>query len=48
LRFILLVIPIPKISVEEDYYVRELLIFVNSLIPIEMVLLDRGFYAWAS
>jgi len=46
LRFILLVIPIQKISVETDYYVKELLIFVKSLIPIEIVLLDRGFYAW--
>jgi putative transposase len=46
LRFILLAIPIPKISVETDYYVKELLIFVKSLIPIELVLLDRGFYAW--
>ena len=45
LRFFL-VIPIPKISMEGDYYVRELLIFVKSFIPIEMVLLDRGFYAW--
>jgi hypothetical protein len=33
LRFILLVIPIPKISKETDYYVKELLIFVKSLIP---------------
>ena len=41
LRFILLVIPIPKTSMETDYYVRELLIFVKSLIPIEIVLLDR-------
>jgi hypothetical protein len=46
LRFILLVIPIPKISMETDYYVKELLIFVKSLIPIELVLLDRGFYVW--
>ncbi len=46
LRFILLVIPISKISMETDYYVRELLIFVKSLIPIEIVLLDRGFYTW--
>jgi hypothetical protein len=46
LRFILLVIPIPKISKDTDYYVKELLIFVKSLIPIEIVLLDRGFYTW--
>ena len=46
LRFILLVIPIPKISNDTDYYVKELLIFVKSLIPIEIVLLDRGFYSW--
>jgi hypothetical protein len=46
LRFILLVIPIPKISLETDYYVKELLIFVKSLIPIEIILLDRGFYTW--
>jgi len=46
LRFILLVIPIQRISLETDYYVRELLIFVKSLIPIEIVLLDRGFYTW--
>ena len=46
LRFILLVIPIPKISMDTDYYVKELLIFVKSLIPIEIVLLDRGFYSW--
>lgn len=46
LRFILLAIPIPKISMENDYYVKELLVFVKSLIPIEIVLLDRGFYAW--
>ncbi|RCV64225.1 IS4 transposase [Methanophagales archaeon] len=46
LRFILLVIPIPKISSDTDYYVKELLIFVKSLIPIEIVLLDRGFYSW--
>jgi hypothetical protein len=46
LRFILLVIPIPKISLEKDYYVNELLIFVKTLIPIEIVLLDRGFYTW--
>jgi hypothetical protein len=26
--------------------VKELLIFVKSLIPIEIVLLDRGFYSW--
>ena len=31
---------------ETDYYVKELLIFVKSLIPIETVLLDRGFYTW--
>ena len=29
-----------------DYYVKELLIFVKSLIPIEILLLDRGFYSW--
>jgi uncharacterized protein YcgL (UPF0745 family) len=46
LRFILLAIPILKISMENDYYVKELLVFVKSLIPIEIVLLDRGFYAW--
>jgi hypothetical protein len=46
LRFILLAIPIPKISNDTDYYVKELLIFVKSLIPIEIVLLDRGFYSW--
>ena len=46
LRFIILAIPIPKISMETDYYVKELLIFVKSLIPIETVLLDRGFYTW--
>lgn len=46
MRFILLVIPIPKISNDTDYYVKELLIFVKSLIPIEIVLLDRGFYSW--
>jgi hypothetical protein len=46
LRYILLVIPIPKISMETDYYVGEPLIFVKSLIPIEIVLLDRGFYIW--
>ena len=46
LRFILRVIPIPKASMETDYYVRELLIFAKSLIPIEIVLFDRGFYTW--
>lgn len=46
LRFILLIIPIPKISMEKDYYVKELVVFVKSLIPIETVLLDRGFYTW--
>jgi len=46
LRFVILAIPIPKISMETDYYVKELLIFVKSLIPIETVLLDRGFYTW--
>ena len=46
LRFLILAIPIPKISMETDYYVKELLIFVKSLIPIETVLLDRGFYTW--
>jgi len=46
LRFILLVIFIPKISMDTDYYVKELLIFVKSLVPIEIVLLDRGFYSW--
>ena len=46
LRFILLVIPISKISKETDYYVKELLIFVKSLLPIEIVLFDRGFYSW--
>jgi len=46
LRYILLAIPIPKISMEKDYYVKELLIFVKSLIPVEIVLLDRGFYTW--
>ena len=44
LRFVILAIP--KISMETDYYVKELLIFVKSLIPIETVLLDRGFYTW--
>ena len=29
-----------------DYYVKELLIFVKLLIPIEIVLRDRGFYSW--
>ena len=47
LRFVILAIPIPKISMETDYYVKELLIFVKSLIPIETVLLDRGFYTWS-
>ena len=48
LRFILLTIPIPKISMEKDYYVRELVLFVQSLIPIEIILLDRGFYTWGT
>jgi putative transposase len=46
LRYILLAIPIPKISMEKDYYVQELLLFVQSLVPVEIVLLDRGFYTW--
>jgi hypothetical protein len=46
LRYILPAIPIPKISMEKDYYVKELLLFVQSLIPVEIVLLDRGFYTW--
>jgi hypothetical protein len=46
LRYILPAIPIPKISREKDYYVKELLLFVQSLIPVEIVLLDRGFYTW--
>lgn len=46
LRYILLAIPIPKLSMEKDYYVKELLLFVQSLIPVEIVLLDRGFYTW--
>ena len=44
LRFILFAIPSPRISMEMDYYVRALLISVKSLIPIEIALLDRGFY----
>jgi hypothetical protein len=47
LRYILLTIPIPKISMEKDYYVKELLLFVQSLIPVEIALLDRGFYTWS-
>jgi len=46
LRYILLTIPIPKISMEKDYYVNELVIFAKSLIPVEFALLDRGFYTW--
>lgn len=46
LRYIIHAIPIPKISMEKDYYVKELLFFVQSLIPVEIVLLDRGFYTW--
>jgi hypothetical protein len=46
LRYILPAIPITKISMEKDYYVKELLLFVQSLIPVEIVLLDRGFYTW--
>jgi len=44
LRFVILAIP--KMSMETDYYVKEPLIFVKSLIPIETILLDRGFYTW--
>ena len=46
LRFIILVIPVPKINIGTDYYVKELLIFVKSLIQIDVLLLDRGFYTW--
>jgi hypothetical protein len=46
LRFILLSIPIPKISKSKGCYVKRLVEFARTLIPIEMVLLDRGFYSW--
>lgn len=43
-RFILLALPVPAVSKPLDCYVERLLGYVQGLLPVGMVLLDRGFY----
>lgn len=45
-RFILLALPVPAVSEHLDSYVERLLDYVQPLLPIEKVLLDRGFYGF--
>lgn len=43
-RFILLALPVPVVSKPMAWYAERLLDFVLPLLPVERVLLDRGFY----
>ncbi len=45
-RFILLALPVPVVSKPLYCYVERLLDYVQELLPVEMVLLDRGFYGF--
>lgn len=45
-RFILLALPLPAVSKPLDCYVERLLDYVQPLLPVEKVLLDRGFYSF--
>ncbi|MFQ5815774.1 MAG: transposase [Candidatus Hydrothermarchaeaceae archaeon] len=45
-RFILLALPVPAVSKPMAVYVERLLDYVQPLLPIERVLLDRGFYSF--
>ncbi len=45
-RFILLALPVPAVSKPLYCYMERLLDYVQELLPVEMVLLDRGFYGF--